>query len=137
MQRASLLIPAVLLSGCSWLGGIGGNGHNGHANYDGARYAANGVPAPHNCQVLTASQPIPSGCDPAQVTLAIPTQGTSKTQYASTGQFISGGYGSHAHQARQHAETRKPEKRKKKPWLRGTFSFGYEKSVSGDVVEVE
>lgn len=136
MRFGLLALSTVLLSGCSWLGGFGtgysgqnSSGMYGHAN--GARVNA----AP--CQIYSPNQPVPHGCDPASVTLATPGGHGQfpQTPDFSGGQYVSGGYGSHAAQAGEQAAHYQPKKRLRKPKLRGNVSLGFSKSISGDYLD--
>lgn len=143
MRLGLVALSAVLLSGCSWLGGFGGSGYHGGDAYNGrygASAGAHGAKALRNmrsagpCQIFTPTQPVPHGCNPAEVTLATPGAygGFPQQPDFSGGQYISGGYGSHAAQARQQAAHYQPQKKLRKPRWRGSMSLGIEKSVGGD-----
>jgi len=150
-------LSAVLLSGCSWLGGLGiGSGaHHGpqakssHYAYGGQYGAKAHNRGGHNpCQIFSPQQPIPRGCDPASVTLATPGSqyggfpqepnfgGGYGAQYGGqSGQYASQGYGSHAGVAGQQAAHYNPRKQLRKPRWRGAMSLGVEKSFSGSLLE--
>ena len=151
MRLAVCTLSAVLLSGCSWLGGLtGGGGHHSpqakSANYEyGGRYTSNqqrsaqNYGAQHNpCQIYSPQQPVPRGCDPASVTLG--TQGAQYGGYPQQpnfggGQYANQGYGSHAGVAGQQAANYNPRKQIRKPRWRGSMSLGVEKSYSGSLLE--
>ena len=156
MRLAVCTLSAVLLSGCSWLGGLTGGGHHSpqakSANYEyGGRYTSNqqhsaqNYGAQHNpCQIFSPQQPVPRGCDPASVTLG--TQGAQYGGYpqqpnfgggqgAYGGQYANQGYGSHAGVAGQQAANYNPRKQLRKPRWRGTMSMGIEKSYSGNLLD--
>jgi len=132
-----------MLSGCSWLGGFGGahSGYNTMAQSGGYGSAHSGQaklgPQLGPCQIYSPNQAVPRGCDPASVTLATPGghgQFPQSPDFGS-GQYVSGGYGSHAAQAGQQSAHYTPKKRIRKPKLRGTMSLGFEKSFSGDYLD--
>ena len=140
MRIAICALSAVLLSGCSWLG-MGGNGHHG------AKQAANGYyGAKHSgqygqqarqhdpCQIMAPTQPIPRGCAPHQVTLGAQNGFPQQPNFGS-GQYASGGYGSHAGNAQQHAGQRAQKPGLRKPKFRGQMSMGFEKSNSGNYLD--
>ena len=145
MRLAVCALSAVLLSGCSWLGGMGNLiGGQGGASYGktsqyGGQYAsrqggyASGFQNP--CVVYSPRAPIPRGCDPASVTIGAASGGFPQQPNFGGGNYASGGYGSHANVARQQAAHYQPRKRLRKPKLRGSLSLGLEKSISGDLVE--
>ncbi len=135
---------AIALSGCSWLGGGFGGGSNllnGQAKQSGQFFGQNQYAGAHQafganpCQIFTPTQPIPRGCNPADVTLA--TNGTAFPQSPnfSGGDYISGGYGTHAAQAGQQAAFYQPKKKLRKPRWRGNLALGVEKSLSGDFID--
>lgn len=157
MRLAVCTLSAVLLSGCSWLGGVGnvfnGGGQGHHAkssqyNYGAGQnvrsqhgqhqYQAQGNP----CQVYSAQAPIPQGCHPSQVTLGtaggFPQQPSFGAPAQARGQYASQGYGSHAGVAHQQAAHYNPRKnRLRKPRFRGSLSLGVEKSISGDLLNFD
>ena len=155
MRLAVCTLSAVLLSGCSWLGGVGnvfngggqghhakssqyqyGGGHNAQAQRGQHQYQAQRDP----CQVYSPQAPIPQGCHPSQVTLGtaggFPQQPSFGAPAQGRGQYASQGYGSHAGVAHQQAANYQPRKNKmRKPRFRGALSLGAEKSVSGDLLD--
>lgn len=98
MRLVACAFSAVLLSGCSWLG-FGGGSHGQQTNYahNGAGYGANSSQYDYQtgrkqlgrCQITSPTQPIPQGCRPEQVTLAIGggqgAQPYAQNQYATGG----------------------------------------------------
>jgi len=149
MRLAVCTLSAVLLSGCSWLGGIGiggGQGHHAQSSnykYEGGRYNArgqHGYQAKQDpCQVYSPQAPIPQGCHPSQVTIGtqggFPQQPNFGASSHGQGQYASQGYGSHAGVAHQQAAHYNPRKSKmRKPRFRGSMSLGVEKSNSGDLL---
>lgn len=107
-----------------------------------------GAKAMNRCQVPHAQAPLPRGCHPSQVTIGMAGAGYgAQNQYAGgfsqTPQFgnpqqfgaqdVTGGYGSHAHNAG--AMNPGANKRKRKPKLRGSLSLGLEKSNAGDLLD--
>ena len=114
---------AVLLAGCSWFGGSSSQNYNGQGTYGSyggqkahaksGRYGNKLGP----CQVYHASQPVPRGCDPTQVTLATtgsqyeshPYAGHQSGGFAQQADFAggygagvaTGGFGSHASAVRR------------------------------------
>ena len=147
MRLAVCALSAVLLSGCSWLGGMGNlvGGHGG-TNYGktshyGGQYAPRhgGIAAgQHNpCVVYSPRAPIPRGCDPASVTIGSASGGFPQQPNFGGGNYASGGYGSHADVAGQQAAHYQPRKRLRKPKLRGSLSLGLEKSFSGELLDYD
>ena len=130
-------LSAVLLSGCSWLGGFGSSGSS-HYAYEGTAPQHHGAyhkrPQSYNpCVIYSPVQPVPAGCDPAKVTLA-----NASGQYggpAQGGAYTTGGYGSHA--ANVDNTYHQPNQRLKKPRLRGSLSLGVERSYSGELLNYD
>ncbi|PHR91312.1 MAG: hypothetical protein COA69_12435 [Robiginitomaculum sp.] len=95
------------------------------------------------CQITSPTQHIPQGCTPEQVTLALasPTQlGPqaqlgSQAQAGSQYQYTTGGYGNHVGSAQSAAQYQAPEKKLKRPWLRGSFGLEIDHSVSGELYQ--
>ena len=150
MRLAVCTLSAVLLSGCSWLGGAGnvfnggGQGQYGQSsqyNY-GGRYKARSQHGQHQfqaqqnpCQVFSPQAPIPQGCHPSQVTLGT-AGGFSQTPNFGGGQYANQGFGSHAGVAHQQSANYQPRKGKlRKPRFRGSLSLGLEKSISGSLLD--
>lgn len=144
MRLGLVALSAVLLSGCSWLGGAKPY-TNPYAKQAAATYGAT-----NPCQIMSPQQPIPKGCRPEQVTLGLRGQGAHQGGYAQgpnmaggfaqTPQFgqpqhTTGQYGSHAGQAKAHAGAQKTGPNLRKPKFRGTLSAGFEKSVSGSALD--
>jgi len=153
MRLAVFTLSAVLLSGCSWLGGVGnvfnggGQGHNAHnagQYHQGGRYNAHAQHGQHQyqsqanpCQVYSPQAPIPQGCHPSQVTLGTAGSFPQQPNFGS-GQYASQGYGSHANVAHQQSAHYQPRKNKlRKPRLRGSLSLGLEKSFSGSLLDYD
>lgn len=126
-------LSAVLLSGCSWLGGSGQSYNQKYLpKYSPQGQVAHQAPRAHNpCVVYSPVQPVPPGCDPSMVTLATGTAGHGGQMHGAS--YATGGYGSHAGQAGYAGH--KPAQRLKKPRLRGALSLGVEKSYSGTLLE--
>ncbi len=155
MRLAVCTLSAILLSGCSWLGGgLGGHsGQNNAYNASGRYASAQGAqargkqyrgPQAGPCQIFVPTQPIPHGCDPASVTLAAPGAqygGQHAGGFPQTPQFgntaITGGYGSHAADAHNQSAHYQPKKRLRKPKWRGSLSLGGEKSNGGDYLNYD
>ncbi len=150
MRLAVCTLSAVLLSGCSWLGGVGnvfnggGQGHHAkssHYQYGGGHHRQHQYQAQRDpCQVFSPKAPIPQGCHPSQVTLGtaggFPQQPSFGVPAQGRGQYASQGYGSHAGVAHQQAAHYGPRKSKKrKPRFRGALSLGAEKSISGGLLD--
>lgn len=142
MRLAVCALSAVLLSGCSWLGGmgnlVGGHGANyGQTAHYGGQYGQGSMAGgQHNpCVVYSPQAPIPRGCDPASVTIGAASGGFPQQPNFGGGNFASGGFGSHAGVAGQQAANYQPRKRMRKPKLRGTMSLGLEKSISGNLLD--
>lgn len=148
MRLAVCTLSAVLLSGCSWLGGVGnvfnggGQGHHAQSSqykYGGGHNAQHGqhqYRAQQNpCQVYSPQAPVPQGCHPSQVTLGT-AGGFPQQPNFGGGQYANEGYGSHAGVAHQQAANYQPRKnRLRKPRFRGSMSLGVEKSISGDLLD--
>ncbi len=124
MRLVALSLSAVLLSGCSWFGG----NSNSQQSYHDQRGAYAG--SQNQCVVYSPAQPVPTGCDPAMVTMA-----TGYGQAGAGGAYTTGGYGSHVSNAGNVSSQRSGQPRLKKPKLRGSMSFGTEKSVAGTLLD--
>ena len=145
---------AVLLTGCSWFGGQTSQ-QNRHSQQ---AYGAYGAPQGQfnqgqysqgqnglgPCQVYNARQAVPRGCDPAQVTIAtggsqyggFPQQPNFSAGYGAN--LATGGFGSHANVVRSPAEYHVSQKNeRKRPKLRGQLSVGGEKSISGNLIDLD
>ena len=146
MRLAVCTLSAVLLSGCSWLGGAGnvfnGGGHGYQAQsskykYDG-RHRARGQHQYRTqqdpCQVYSPQAPVPRGCDPSLVTLGTAGGFPQQPNFGGS-QHASQGYGSHAGVASQQAAQYQPRKKLRKPRFRGSLSLGLEKSNSGNILD--
>jgi len=128
MRLAVCALSAVLLSGCSWLGGLGQGGQAGGVfgqssqlggQYGGQRGAfAGGRYDP--CVVYSPRAPIPRG---------------SQQPHFGGGNYANAGFGSHVGVAGQQAANYQPRRGKRKPKLRGALSLGFEKSTSGDLLD--
>ena len=154
MRLAVCALSAVLLSGCSWLGGLGNTGQGGsffgqssqssgqfNGRYNGQNGAFAGAQQ-NPCVVYSPRAPIPFGCDPASVTIGtasggFPQQPNFGNSNFGNASFANSGFGSHANVAGQQAELYKPRQRLKKPKLRGSLSFGFDESISGDALDVD
>ena len=143
MRLVACALSTVLLSGCSWLG-IGGhssqsNGYNSQSagRYNGAYGQSNagaglrGTVGP--CQITSPTQRVPQGCRPEQVTLAV--GGAQNAGYAAQGQYTSGSYGSAVQNVYGASYQVEPERRKKRPWIRGQLGLEIDHSVSGDIYD--
>jgi len=139
MRLAALSISAILLSGCSWLGGAGSSGqayqYNQANQYNQNAYAT-GAPGhlgfnqgQNPCTIYSPVQPVPRGCDPSQVTLAGSAFNNGPASFATAG------FGSHVNSAHNVAERTVHEGRKRKPKLRGSLSIGTEISIDGDLLD--
>lgn len=137
MRLAAISMTAVLLSGCSWMG-------SGHApgkayQYNQGAYATSqaghlGSQGSQNrCVIFSPVQPIPKGCHPSQVVMS---GGASGNQAYNMGQatYATGGYGSHVSNAQHVQHQAGAQPRIRKPRLRGTMTFGTERSVAGTLV---
>ena len=121
MRLAMCAMSAVLLSGCSWLGGFGSSGQGyGHAQ-KGQYYGQQGQQASHGA---TRN---PHGGGFAQKPNFNGGYGQAN--------YTTGGYGSHAGVAGQQGANYKSAPRLKKPKLRGALSLGIEKSNSGSLLD--
>jgi hypothetical protein len=150
---------AVLLSACSWF-----SGHSGHQAHNGQQaYGAYGAGPVQNhraknhraknhhaknrlgpCQIQHRSQPAPRGCKPEQVTLAtsgnpyggFPQQPNFSGGYGAD--FATGGFGSHSQVKRSAVDYHVSDKaEKRRPKLRGQLYFGGEKSIAGDLIDLD
>lgn len=132
-------LSAVLLSGCSWLGG--GFSYNNSSYDDGStRYSQAGSnygmqayesgAQNTSCQISSPTQAIPQGCSPDQVTL-----GMGSANYGQQAQYTSGSYGSQVANARTNAVYAKPAPTIKRPVLRGTFGLEFDHSVGGTLYD--
>ena len=141
----SATLSAVLLSGCSFIGGQPTKYENPYAKQKAASQGhygqhAYGQPtAGQHCQIASPRQPIPRGCRPEQVTIGTSAHGQYQGGFAQQPQFgqpqyTDGGYGSAVGQNRQMAH-HAPGPRKSKPKLRGSLSLGVERSVGGELLE--
>jgi len=101
----SATFSAVLLSGCSFIGGQSSNHANPYAKQKAASHGYYGQPsAAQHCQIASPRHPIPRGCRPEQVTIGTPTNTYPHGGYAAKGgfpqqpsfgepQYADGGYG--------------------------------------------
>jgi hypothetical protein len=151
MRFVLCAVSAIALSGCSWLGGFQGKPKQGY--HQTQAYGAYGQQQSYQfghqakadpCQILSPQQPIPRGCDPAQVTIATGPYGAQMgatngfPQQPRFGQpnYATNNYGSHAGVAHQQgANHQRNVPNLRKPKFRGTLSLGGEKSFSGDVLD--
>lgn len=139
MRLVACAFSAVLLSGCSWMGfGTHNNGSAYGSNAYGVRYAQSNHNLAHGlrsqigpCQISAPAQPIPRGCRPEQVTIALAP--SNQAYQSQNGQYTTGAYGSHVAQASQNRQKREPKLRK--PWLRGTLGMEIDHSVSGTLYD--
>lgn len=133
MRIAICALSAVLLSGCSWLGGInnvfGGQGGHGAYKQQAGQYGqAGAVKYGHAAHGAQQARPQQFGQNfgggfPQEPQFGAP-------------QHVTGQYGTHAanaHQAYGNQRAAKPHMRK--PRLRGSLSLGLEKSFSGDILD--
>lgn len=125
MRIAICALSAVLLSGCSWLGGInnvfGGHGQQGAYGHQAGQYGnAGAVKYGHNAGGAQHGQNFGGGF-PQQPQFGAP-------------QHVTGQYGTHAANAHKAYGHQRSTGQKRKPRLRGTFSMGLEKSNSGDLL---
>jgi len=144
----SATLSAVLLSGCSFFDNQFAQTKNPYANQQAGQYGQGFVN--QHCQIATPRHPIPRGCRPEQVTLGVPAQAQAfgapaygGQSYGTTGfpqqpqfgqpQFATGGYGAALGRTAAVAHQTGPKKRK--PRLRGSFSVGIERSLSGDIFD--
>lgn len=154
---ASMALSAVLLSGCSFITGQPGSYKNPFAKqkaanqgqYQQGRYGqfqyGQAPQGATRCQVFSPQQPIPRGCRPEQVTLAVAPQGGqfgAPAQLRSTNgfpqqpQFADASFGAAVGQAQGQSQLYQDGPRIKKPRLRGSLSLGVEKSLSGELLDV-
>lgn len=145
MRIAALTCSAVLLSGCSWLG-LGGNSaphysgqqgryqgiqqQNSHSLHNSAQTRRGGP-----CEITSPTMPIPPGCRPEQVTIALPQYGnTANNSYESASKPSSNSYGASVDHTAAAAAAANSGTHKywKRPKLRLNGSLGFETSVSGD-----
>lgn len=158
MRIAALALSTVLLSGCSWLGLGGQKSASYNQNSASGRYnaPAAGVNAmrgqnPYNtarrgpCEITSVSHPIPAGCSPEQVTIALPNSGSQYGgqygQNSNYGQYdqqaqtpSANSYGKGASVDAMRAQgllTNVDHQYWQRPRLRMNGSLGFETSVSG------
>ncbi len=144
----SVSLSAVLLSGCSFIGGQASGYKNPFAKQKAAHHGQYGVQQyGQHCQIASPRQPIPRGCRPEQVTIGTAGYGQPAPAYGAQGgfpqqpqfgqpQYTDGAYGRAVGQNPAMAyHTRGPKKRK--PKLRGALSFGLERSVGGDLIDYD
>jgi len=139
----STTLSAVLLSGCSFIGGQPGQFKNPFAKQKAVQYGQYGAQSQsQHCQIFSPAQPIPRGCRPEQVTLAVGPQGGHQGAYGGfpqqpqfgQPQYTDGAYGAALGQSAALAHhTTGP--RKRKPKLRGSLSLGIERSVGGSLLD--
>ena len=147
----SATLSAILLSGCSFIGGQSSGYKNPFVKQKAAHQGNYGPRmAGQHCQIATPRQPIPRGCRPEQVTIGTGGYGAQggfpqRPQYGAQGgfpqqpsfgqpQYTNGGYGSAVGQAPAMAYNTRGAK-KRKPKLRGSLSLGIEKSNSGELLD--
>lgn len=127
MRIAICALSAVLLSGCSWLGGVNNvfGGHSGYANkghqsgqYGQVNYGARG--GNHAAQNQYGQNF--GGGFPQQPQYGAPTE-------------VTGQYGTHVANAGQAYGSQRQGQVRRKPKLRGSLSLGIEKSYSGDLLD--
>jgi len=139
MRLAVCALSAVMLSGCSWLGGFGGGGQGGNIFGNSSQYSANNGSYrfdQHNpCVIPSPRAPIPRGCNPANVTIGTASGGFPQQPNFGNPQYADAGFGSHAGVAGQQSAYYQPQKALRKPKFRGAFSLGLEESLSGDLLD--
>ena len=132
MRIAICALSAVMLSGCSWLGGVnnvfGGQGAKGHqagqyAHAGAVKYGQNARAAHQGLRGQQYGQNFGGGF-PQQPQFGAPQQ-------------VTGQYGTHAANAHQAHGSQRVSSQMRKPRLRGTFSMGFEKSNSGELLSGE
>jgi len=147
----SATLSAVLLSGCSFIGGQPSGYTNPYAKQKSANHGQYGQQsAAQHCQIASPRMPIPRGCRPEQVTIGTGGYGAQggfpqQPQYGAPGgfpqqpsfgqpQYTDGAYGQAVgrNPAMAH-HTTGPKKRK--PKLRGSLSLGAEKSIDGNLID--
>ena len=135
----STTLSALLLSGCSFIGGKPTQYENPYAKQKAAHYGQYGQSASgQHCQIATPRHPIPNGCRPEQVTIGVNSQygtsGFSQQPQFGQPQYTDGAYGSAVGQTAAVAHhTSGPKKRK--PKLRGSLSLGAQKNFSGSLID--
>jgi len=147
MRLAALSMSAILLSGCSWLGGVASPDKNYRYNqnsYASQNSYATGAPGhmgmrggQNPCVIYSPVQPVPTGCDPRQVRLEGAhggQQGYNQGYNMGQPTYATGGYGSHADSAHRSGSYEHAGKRVRKPRLRGSLSLGTERSVAGNIL---
>ncbi len=142
----SATMSAILLSGCSFIGGQPSGYKNPYAKQKTAHYGQYGQrTAAQNCQIAAPRQPIPRGCRPEQVTIGTAGYGQQRGAYGAQGgfpqqpqfgqpQYTDGGYGSAVGQTPAVAYHASGPK-KKKPKLRGSLSISADPSISGTLLD--
>ncbi len=146
----STTVSAVLLSGCSFIGGQLGfdnnpyNNNTPYMNQNPAQYAQYDVRNQqahlgNRCQVASRAQAMPRGCRPEQITQAVAPQGRQMAYgggFPQQPQYTDGAYGSAVEKTSAVAlNTSGPKKRK--PKLRASFSIGAERSTNGNAIDFD
>ena len=140
-------MSAILLSGCSFIGGQPSGYKNPYAKQKIAHQGQYGQQmAARNCQIATPRQPIPRGCRPEQVTIGTAGYGQQRGAYGAQGgfpqqpsfgqpQYTDGAYGSAVGQKSAALGHHTSGPKKRKPKLRGSLSIGAEKSIDGNLID--
>ncbi len=152
MRLAALAFSTVLLSGCSWIGFGPQAGHSGQQHARGGQYhAPQGQYGQHAqrghhqqrragpCTITKVTQPVPRGCSPEQVTMALPQYGGGQQQPGYSGQGYQqpsgAGYGGQVPTTRRSSlETNVQNRPFYRQRLRLNGGLGFERSVSGEVL---
>lgn len=121
MRLAVCALSAVLLSGCSWLGGFGSSGHGYSQAKKGNYYAQKG----HHGAKHTQHNSYNGGF----------AQKPNFDAGYGGANYTTGGYGSHASVAGQQGANYQAGPRLKKPKFRAALSLGIEKSNAGDLLD--
>ena len=139
MRLAVCALSAVMLSGCSWLGGFGSGGQGGSIFGNSSQFNANNgsyrFDQYNPCVIPSPRAPIPPGCNPANVTIGTASGGFPQQPNFGNPQYANDGFGTHAGIAGQQAAHDQPRKRLKKPKFRGSLAFGLEENISGDLLD--
>lgn len=134
MRIAICALSAVLLSGCSWLGGINnvfGGGGQGAYNNQAGQYGQAG--AQQYAQAARNAQYGAQGQNP-QYGQGFGGGFPQQPQFGQP-QEVTGQYGTHAANANQaYGSQRASKPTLRKPRFRGSLSLGLEKSQSGDLI---
>lgn len=139
MRIVICALSAVLLSGCSWLGGInkvfaGQSTQGAHGQQAGQYGHAGAVKYGQNARAGQAQQYGQNSHGQNSHGQNFGGGFPQQPQYGAP-QQVTGAYGTHAGNAHQAQNSQRSKPQMRKPRLRGSLSLGLEKSVSGDALD--